>query len=215
MTELDKKSPKQEFFLHPDTLAGITEVSERIKALLSEKKRPIVIALDGRSGTGKSTLAEIIATNVGGIYINTDDFWAGGAHEIWDAKSSEEKVEAAIDWKRLRKEVIEPLIEGKQASYHPFDFIKGSGLAEKAIIKGPSPIIILDGAYSSRPELEDTLDLKVLVEVHDNINRKSRLAKREGSEYMDDWHRRWDPAEDYYFSTIRKRDTFDMFIVNH
>jgi len=32
---------------------------------------------------------------------------------------------------------------------------------------------------------------------------------------MKDWHGRWDVAEDYYFTDIRPRESFDLIIVNN
>lgn len=61
----------------------------------------------------------------------------------------------------------------------------------------------------------EILDLKVLVEVPDDGHRRSRLVAREGEKYMADWHKRWDPAEEYYFTKVRPRESFDMFIRNH
>ena len=205
----------EQLIFDPSTAKDIENVVARIKTLTHKKAEPVVVALDGRSGTGKSTIAEVIASRLGGVYIKTDDFWAGGANELWDARSIVKKVELAIDWQRLRKEVVEPLLYGKQAQYHPYDFINDTGLSKDLIIKEPSDVIVLDGAYSSRPELEDIIDLKILVEVPNDNHRRTRLVNREGDAYMTDWHKRWDPAEDYYFSQLRKRDSFDMIIVNH
>lgn len=205
---------EQQIF-HPSTIKYIENVIENIKSLIKKKSTTVVVAIDGKSGAGKSTIAEMIASKVGGVYIKTDDFWAGGANKLWDTRSIAQKVELAIDWKRLRKEVLEPLLSGKQAKYHPYDFINDNGLSKEIIVKQPSTVIILDGAYSSRPELEDIIDLKVLVEVLDDNHRRKRLVNREGDAYMLDWHKRWDSAEDYYFSYLRKRDSFNAIIVNH
>ncbi len=205
---------EQQIF-HPDTQKDIDQVVMRIESLEKIKSSPIVIAFDGRSGTGKSTIAELVAAQANGVYIHTDDFWSGGKNDVWDGRSPAEKVALAIDWKRLRNEVLEPLIKGHRATYQPYDFVKDSGLSDTIITIEPSKVIILDGAYSSRPELADIIDLKVLVEVKDDSNRRTRLVNREGGTYMADWHLRWDDAEEYYFSKIRPRTTFDMFIVNH
>ena len=121
----------------------------------------------------------------------------------------------AIDWQRIRSEVIEPLLAGKTAIWHPFNWKAGYGLSESTRRSEPKPLIILDGAYSTRPELQDIIDLSVLVEIPDDTERRTRLVEREGEEYMRDWHGRWDIAEDYYFTNIRPHESFDLIIVNH
>ena len=72
-------------------------------------------------------------------------------------------------------------------------------------------MIILDGAYSSRPELADLIDLSVLVEAPAAI-RERRLTDRETPSFLRAWHDRWDPAEDYYFAQVRPRGAFDQVI---
>lgn len=192
----------------------IEKVISKIKDLMAHCNKPILVVLDGRSGTGKSTIAKIIAAHLGGIEIMADDFWIGGSDDEWDKRSPQEKASMAIDWRRLRIEALEPLLAGKPASWHPFDWKAGKGLAAHSINCISTPLIVLDGAYSARPELSDIIDLSILVEVPDDPNRRSRLVKREGKKYMDNWHRRWDTAEDYYFSKVRPKDSFDMVIEN-
>lgn len=196
---------------NPDLERAISKIDE----LMKENDRPILVALDGRSGTGKSTLAKKIAERLGGVEITADDFWVGGSNEEWDKKSKKEKAEQAIDWKRIRTEVLEPLLAGKPATWYPFDWKAGHGLSQTPLQSDPKPLIVLDGAYSARPELQDIIDFSILVEVPDDTKRRTRLIGREGEEYMNDWHSRWDIAEDYYFTEVRPRESFDIVIANH
>ena len=75
----------------------------------------------------------------------------------------------------------------------------------------PAGVIILDGAYSARPELADLIDLSVLVDVP-VAERHARLAARERSHFLDSWHARWDPAEAYYFTHVRPNSSFDLVV---
>jgi uridine kinase len=182
--------------------------------MLADKNgfRPLLVALDGRSGVGKSTIAEAIAQEIGAVVVHGDDFFSGGPDTEWDARSAEAKVADCIDWKRLRKEALEPLLAGKTASWHPFNFISGIGLSEEVIQHAPAPIIILDGAYSFRPELADIVDFSVLIEMADDQLRRERLLTREGHDFMESWHKCWDIAEDHYFTQVVPRCVFDLFL---
>jgi uridine kinase len=77
----------------------------------------------------------------------------------------------------------------------------------------PRAIIILDGAYSARPELRDLIDLAVLVEAPETI-RHERLAAREESGFLARWHARWDSAEEHYFTVVRPPEAFDLTLTS-
>ena len=186
---------------------------DKIHSLMAGRTKPLLIAFDGRSGVGKTTLAQAIAQELRGIVIGGDDFFSGGSDSDWDARSAEAKVADCIDWRRLRKEALEPLLGGKTASWHPFNFISGIGLSEEVIRREPAALIILDGAYSCRPELSDIVDLSVLIEMSDDRLRRQRLLAREGHDFMESWHKRWDVAEDHYFTQIAHRSGFDIVIM--
>lgn len=174
---------------------------------------PLLVAIDGRSGTGKSTIAQDVAKKLGGVVIQSDDFYIGGPDEQWTNRTAQEKVDRVIDWKRLRNEVLEPLLAGRMASWHPFDFQTWQGLSSTTLTANPGQIIILDGIYSARPELADLIALSVLIETP-NEERRARLVNREGANTMRAWHQVWDEAEDFYFTQLRPRQSYDLVIGN-
>jgi uridine kinase len=192
------------------TRASETIVAE-IQLLLSARGAPLVVGLDGRSGSGKSTLAATVALAVGGAAINVDDFSTGELES--DARPIEAIFEDAVDWQRLRKDALVPLLAGETASWHPFDFASRAGLDSRLNSCSPAPVIILDGLYSTRPELADLLSIRILVEAPENL-RARRLTAREGADFMQVWQPVWDAREDYYFSVVRPRGTFDLVVVS-
>ena len=74
-----------------------------------------------------------------------------------------------------------------------------------------SPVVLLEGAYSARPELHDLLDLLVLLDTPTDV-RLERLLEREGESYRSDWLGRWSAAEDHYFGTVMPRARFDLVL---
>lgn len=183
-----------------------------INQALKARNRPLVVSFDGGSGSGKSTLASEVALSVGATIIHCDDFFAVEIpdHE-WDIYSVEKKCRLCIDWERVRTEALLPLLAGKKAEYHPFSFSTMNGLSSEVVVLEPLRIIILDGIYSSH-WLSDLTNLTILVDVAPDI-RRIRHNLREGTEDRE-WHLRWDPVEDYYFSVLRSPDSFDLVVVN-
>jgi para-aminobenzoate synthetase len=180
---------------------------------------PMVVALDGGSGSGKSTLAALVAADLGAAIVESDDFFAAEITDAeWDAMGPGERAAAAIDWRRLRREALEPLLAGNVASWHPFDFAAGTRpdgtypMAREAVTREPASVIVLDGAYSARPEISDLIDLAVLVDVPTS-ERDRRIALREEDKaFLATWHARWDAAENYYFTHVRPASSFDLVV---
>jgi uridine kinase len=180
--------------------------------------RPVVVGLDGGSGSGKSTLAAVLSAALDAVIVPSDDFFAAQITDAeWDRFDAAERAGAAIDWRRLRREALEPLIAGVTASWHPFDFEAGTlpdgsyPMSAETTIRQPASVIVLDGAYSCRPELADLIDVAVLIDVPFD-ERHRRLASRDEKAFSDAWHGRWDAAEDHYFAQIRPAESFDLVV---
>jgi para-aminobenzoate synthetase len=191
-----------------------------IQRLMTSRDRPLLVAIDGASGSGKSTLAAMICARVDATLVPSDDFFAAELSDAdWDARGPAERAADAIDWRRLRTEALEPLLAGDPARWYPFDFAAGTrpdgtyGFSTRAEVREPRPVIILDGAYSSRPELADLIDWSVLVDAPAEV-RHERLARREDPGFVSAWHARWDAAESWYLSHVRPGSSFDRIAAN-
>jgi uridine kinase len=171
-----------------------------------------VVALDGRSGTGKSTVAASLGRALGAAAVDCDDFYVGGTDADWAARTPAERADEAIDWRRVRAEVVEPLRAGRTATWVPYDWDEGRGPPTHAITMPPAPTVVLDGAYTARPELADVVDLAVLLELDDDAMRHERVRAREGEELTDSWYAVWDAAQDHYFANVRPRESFAIVL---
>jgi uridine kinase len=207
-----------------DQTSNLNEISSTmvsaIQRRLVNRLTPLLVAIDGGSGCGKSTLAEWVARELAATLIQSDDFFAANIPEAeWDRRAAEEKVRDCIDWRRLRAEVLEPLLAGKPAKWRAFDFEAGLrpdgtyAMKTEFEIREPAAVIILDGIYSARPELADLVDLTVLVDVPVAV-RHTRLAAREEASFLETWHARWDVAEEHYLTKICPLDSFDFVVKN-
>ena len=192
----------------------------QIRRLLAQRRPPILVALDGGSGSGKSTLAELIAQTLPVAWIPGDDFFAAGISEAeWDCRTAAERARDGIDWRRLRIEALEPLLAGRPARWRAFDFVAGPrpdgtyAMQSDYQKREPAAVILLDGAYSARPELADLITLSVLLDVPPAV-RHARLVAREEAGFLAAWHARWDGPEAYYFSRVRPPESFDLVVGN-
>ncbi len=168
---------------------------------------PVVVAVDGRSGVGKSTLAAQLAEQFGGLVIEGDDFYAGGTGILGDPPAS--RAARCIDWQDQRR-VLGLLKRGQAAAWHAFDWdaFDGSRSAQATRV-APARLVILEGTYSARPELADLTDLRLLLRVPDAV-RLVRLLAREGE--IGPWETQWHEAEDWYFAHAAPADQFDLVL---
>jgi len=188
------------------------------------RAEPLFVGIDGRSGAGKSTLAAEVGARITDGYhtedvvtvIDGDQFYAGGSSESWDRRTPAMKASRVIDWRRQRA-VLEQLRRRGVAEWHPFDWDSDDWdadivpLAKEPVVATARSLVILEGAYSCRPELHDVLDLRVLLDTPRDI-RRQRLLEREGEEYRTDWEARWSDAEEYYFGTVMPPSRFDLIL---
>lgn len=109
-----------------------------------------VIAVDGRGGAGKSTLAATLAGELGDIpVVHTDDF-----------ASWEEPLEW---WPRMVEQVLRPIAAGEIAKFQRKDWGTGK-LREWIELPLQPPAILLEGVTSSRSEFDPYLALRIWVE---------------------------------------------------
>lgn len=149
-----------------------TTISEAIKLAREKFSRPIVVALDGGSGSGKSTIANRLQQLMNVSLVQLDDFYQTQVPEAeWPRKSVKQRLEGAFDWIRVRKEAIEPLLAGRSGRWRAFDFLRGLSAGGTYHLRteftevAPAPVILLEGAYSASPPLRNLIDLAVLIDV--------------------------------------------------
>ena len=193
-------------------------IIDAVQRVLAKYGGPVLVAVDGPSGAGKSTVAAALAATTGAVVVPGDDFFAAEITATqWDARDASERARDCIDWRRLRRDALEPLRNGRAVEWYPFDFAAGErpdgtyAISVDVVRRDPAPVIILDGAYSTRPELADLIDLSVLVDVPAAV-RQQRLVAREAPVFLAAWHARWDAAEAFYFTQVRPPATFDLVV---
>ena len=172
--------------------------------------RPVVIAIDGPSCSGKSVLAAAIALRSGGSILEGDDFYRDTLPNLTaaqrEAMSDATVVKAVIDWARLRDQALLPLRAGESATFQPYDWDADDGRLALPKTIPAADVIIVDGVYAARPELADLVDLAVYLGVDPQTRADRYTARDEDPE----WRRFWERGETYYFSAVRPPADFDI-----
>lgn len=162
-----------------------------LKKIYDLRNRNAVVAIDGRCGSGKTTLASLIARVFDCNVFHMDDFYR---HPSQRAVNWMELPGGNMDLVRFREEVLKPAFAGETVTYRPYDCqrqVVGEGVP--FVHKG---LTIVEGSYSHHPELEANYDLKIFLTC-DKQEQQRRLMEREGA-YYPTFARVWAPLEEQY-----------------
>jgi uridine kinase len=167
-----------------------------------------LLAIDGHSAAGKSTLAAEIAAHVpAATIIHADDFYRPMAEVDRALLDAAGGYQWYYDWQRLEAQVLAPLSRGETTRYQHYDW-EANQLAEWTTVE-PSGLIIVEGCYAARPQLRQYYDTIVLVET-----TPARRAERQRARVNDSpaWIERWEAAERYYFASERPHVYADFIL---
>ena len=170
------------------------------------RQSAVLVALDGRCGSGKTTLAAQLAERFPqSITVHTDDFYLPPSRRV----TGWEKIPCAnMDIRRLRNEVVAPARAGQAFSYQAYSCREGSYLPPRPL--GSAPLVIVEGSYSCHPTLADCYDLKVFVTCSKEEQAR-RLLTREGERYSG-FTARWIPLEEGYFAKFQIEQVADFIL---
>ncbi len=166
-----------------------------------------MIAIDGHSAAGKSSLAGAIAAQwPTATIIHTDDFYRPLDPTYRNGLDAAGGFAEYYDWQRLAAEVLEPLRQSATARYEAYDWASNSFHGE--VEAGPSGLIVVEGCYSARPELRRFYDACIVVQTQ-STRRAQRRSSRDDRQV---WVDRWDAAERYYFERYPAADYADVIV---
>ena len=134
------------------------------------------VGIGGRGGAGKSTLAALIP---GAQLVGTDEFWDGDG----------------FDLDRLRVEVFEPLVVGREARYASWDWDARRPGDDRTV--RPRGIVVVEGVCALHRMFRDDYDVRVWVDAPYDV-RLARGVARDGEAARPTWVERWMPSEDRY-----------------
>jgi len=183
-------------------------------SLIETRKRDgerLFVAIDGGAGAGKSMLARGIREHLKSVSIlRTDDFFRPLNEHPIAQLSAEKLYELYFPWERMCDEALIPLDRGETARYQRYDWSTDRLLDWVSV--EPAEIVLVEGVYSSRPEIRPMLDAVIVVEAP-RAERVRRVLARDPNS-VDDWMTAWMSAEDWYLNQIRPQDAADLTLLS-
>lgn len=167
---------------------------------------PFLIAIDGNCGSGKTTLARFLQTQLDCNLFHMDDFYLP-----WSLKTPERLNEPGgnVYYERFLEEVLMPLKSGLAFSYQPYDCKQEALMPAREV--QPKRLNIVEGSYSMHPKLRDAYDYRLFLSVSESI-QTVRILERNGVEGLKRFQDLWIPLENKYFESYKVSQYADLII---
>jgi hypothetical protein len=134
-------------------------------------RRPVIVAIDGRSNGGKTSLAARISRAVpGSVVIHTDDIAWAHSRFGWD--------DLLIDG------ILAPVHRGEAVSYRPPRWAE-HGREGSIDVPAGCPLLIIEGDGAGRREVAYLIDALVWVQADEREAERRRLARDQNPDSLD------------------------------
>lgn len=170
---------------------------QAIEKALRETGGPVLVAVDGRCGAGKTTFAARCAQVFGDCSVlHMDDFFLPP-----DKRTQQRLAQPGgnVDYERAEEELFSPLSRGQAAAYRPFDCSAGDFGVPTGV--PCAKLNIVEGAYTLHPVLAKYAQVKIFLTCSPQA-QLSRLERREPAEKLEKFRETWIPLEEAYFTGL-------------
>ncbi len=164
----------------------------------------IIVAIDGRCGSGKTTLAARLEKDLRCAVYHMDDFFPRPEQRTEKRLS---RPGENVDHERFLEEVLLPLHGTQAVTYRPY-LCAQQQLGEPVTV-APNRLTIVEGSYSCHPALWEHYDLRIFLTI-DPEEQMRRIERRNGPEKAAMFRSRWIPFEESYFEAYDVQARCDM-----
>ena len=169
-------------------------LKKKIDELLTQKDM-VIVGIDGKCTSGKTTLATKLAEIYDCNVFHMDDFFLRPEQRTPERFA---EVGGNVEYERFKEEILIPLQDGKQFSYRPFDCSTFTLANPVTVI--PKQLNIIEGTYSHHPYFGNLYDLKVMLTVTPELQRE-RILQRPAFLHQR-FFEQWIPMENRYFESL-------------
>ena len=182
---------------------GLPGLSQLKELLTHPPETPFLAAIDGRCGSGKTTLASVLAEETGCAVLHLDHFF------LRPEQRTPQRLAAPggnVDAERFVEEVLRPLAAGKDVTYRPFDCAVGA-LGEEIRVSRRA-VYLVEGSYSLHPLLTLFYHCRIFLSVGEE--EQLRRLRLRAPEKLEAFRSRWIPLEEKYFAAFHLPEGCDF-----
>lgn len=169
---------------------------DAIKLLLEERKNndaPILVAIDGRCGSGKTTLGEYLHQVFDCNLFHMDDFFLRQEQRTPERMK---EIGGNVDYERFFQTVLQTIQKKEDIVYQPFSCSEWKLMGAYQIPY--KKLNVIEGSYSMHPYFKNPYDLRIFMNISKEAQMKN-IIKRNGVEKAKDFAEKWIPKEEAYF----------------
>lgn len=181
----------------------VNSIIRRINKLL-KKKDFVVIAIDGKCCSGKSSLAEILRNHYDALLIKTADFYLPIEART---ESRMKEIAGHMDYERFNDDVVDNL--GKEFTYYTYN--RDIDKFDKIEVVKNNRLIIVEGTYSLLPYFDRYYDLSIFLDIDYDIQIQ-RIIARNGENNLKEYVNKWIILENRYFNFYNIKHKADIYI---
>jgi uridine kinase len=178
------------------TSTAVSDLVSRIDGLEPRLGSCVLVAIDGRSCSGKTTLAADLVAALGATVVHLEYLYHG-----WDGLAA--GIATAVS------HVLQPMSRGEGATVPQWDWYDG-GWGEPVEVPVPD-VLILEGVGSASSSVREYASLTIWLEVPEE-DRRARAQARDWDTFADHWDE-WADQEDQLFSREGLPEQADLVLI--
>lgn len=182
----------------------LTDAIDRLP--VRENGDTVIVAIDGRSASGKTTLSEYLETEYDCNVFHMDDFF------LRPEQRTEERLYTPgenTDHERVLGEILLPLKRNSRVLLRRYNC--HTQCLEKPVRIPHKRLNIVEGVYALHPALRDCYDLTVFYDILPDEQRE-RIRNRNRPEIAEKYFSVWIPLEERYFLEMSIRNKADILL---
>jgi len=185
----------------------LEQIAARAEQLRKTADWPVVIAIDGMAGSGKTTLAALLAARLDGAVIHMDDFF------LPQGFRTPERLRTPggnVYYERFLQEVAPYVRCGEPFAYRIYDAHAHTYTGQRLV--AAKPYIIVEGSYSQHPRIGSLYDLRVFCKVRPS--EQLRRLRERCPERIELFRALWIPMENRYFEAFAVEQHSEIVVVS-
>lgn len=185
--------------MNQEKIAKICEMIQNIP------KQKVVIAIDGKCGSGKTTLASTLAKEIHANVFHMDDYFLRVEQRT---KQRYREPGGNVDRERFYQEIGTKLHTNLPITYAPFDCQKMQ-ICDTITVQ-QTQITIVEGSYAMHPDLRKLYDFSIFLDISDALQMQ-RIEMR-NPDKVEMFQKKWIPLENHYFEAFDVKQHCDLIL---